>query len=88
MEGLLKIVADLALCKKEKQGLELIIEELNDFIEEASTPLHRVNMEGIITWANKAELDLLGYAKAEYIGMPISNFHADEAVIKDILKRL
>ena len=88
MEGLLKISAELALCKKEKQALELIIEELNDFIEEASTPLHRVNMEGIITWANKAELDLLGYSKAEYIGMPVSNFHVDEAVIKDILQRL
>lgn len=88
MEGLLKISAELALCKKEKQALEGIIEELNDFIEEASTPLHRVNIEGIITWANKAELNLFGYSKAEYIGMPISNFHADQAVIKDILKRL
>ncbi len=33
-------------------------------------------------------MDLLGYAPEEYIGHHISEFHADSAVIDDILKRL
>lgn len=51
-------------------------------------PIHWVDSESIIVWANQAELDLLGYKKEEYIGFPISNFHADQEVIQDILSRL
>lgn len=63
-------------------------EELEDFIENGSIPLHWVNENGIIIWANKAELEALGYTKEEYVGHPIKDFHADEPVINDILKRL
>ncbi len=38
--------------------------------------------------ANRAELDMLGYSREEYVGRPIADFHADEDVICDILKRL
>lgn len=74
--------------EKEKAELEFRIEELNDFIENASMPLHWVDGNGIILWANKAELDSLGFTKEEYIGYPISHFHADQHVIQDILTRL
>ena len=70
------------------KDLEDINEELTDFIENAALPLHWVNGEGIITWANQAELTALGYERDEYIGQPISNFHADQDIISDILKRL
>jgi PAS domain S-box-containing protein len=63
-------------------------EELEDFIENSSVPLHWVDGNGIIVWANKAELDALGYSKEEYIGRNIKEFHADENVIEDILIRL
>lgn len=63
-------------------------EELEDFIEKGSVPLHWVDGNGIIVWANQAELDALGYSREEYIGRPIKNFHVDEPVISDILKRL
>jgi PAS domain S-box-containing protein len=59
--------------------------ELSDFIENASVGLHWVGADGIILWANQAELDLLGYTREEYIGRHIAEFHADEEVIKDIL---
>jgi PAS domain S-box-containing protein len=59
--------------------------ELRDFIENGLTPLHWVDREGHIIWANQAELSLLGYTKEEYIGQPIARFHADEAVISNIL---
>jgi PAS domain S-box-containing protein len=62
--------------------------ELSDFIENASVGLHWVGADGVILWANQAELDLLGYTREEYIGRSITEFHADEEVIGDILRRL
>ena len=50
--------------------------------------LHWVGADGTILWANQAELDLLGYAREEYIGRSITEFHADRDVINDILCRL
>jgi PAS domain S-box-containing protein len=69
-----------ALARREK--------ELLDFVENASEGLHKVAANGIILWANRAELDLLGYAPEEYIGRHIAQFHADEDVINGMLARL
>ena len=62
--------------------------ELVDFFENATVGLHWVGPDGIILRANQAELDMLGYSREEYIGRPVSDFHADEDVICDILQRL
>ena len=64
------------------------VADLDDFIEHGAMPLHWVDPNGIITWANKAELEMLGYTSDEYIGQSITRFHADQDVIGDILKRL
>jgi two-component system sensor histidine kinase VicK len=72
----------------EKKKLELRLEELNDFIENASISLHWVNGSGIIIWANRVELELLGYEKEEYLNQHITKFHADQPAIEDILTRL
>ena len=61
---------------------------LRDFIETSTIGLHWVGADGMILWANQAELDLLGYAREEYIGRNIAEFHADEPVINDMLARL
>ena len=50
--------------------------------------LHWVGPDGTILRANRAELDMLGYSREEYVGRPIADFHADQAVICDILQRL
>ena len=63
-------------------------QELNDFFENAAVGLHWVGPDGIIQRVNQAELDLLGYAKDEYVGRSITEFHADQPVIEDILSRL
>lgn len=68
----------------EKQRSELAM----DFIENGSIGLHWVGPDGTILWANKTELDLLGYTKEEYVGKSIIEFHADRSVIDDILGRL
>ncbi len=44
--------------------------------------------DGTILRANRAELSMLGYEPEEYLGQSISQFHADEHVIQDILARL
>lgn len=62
--------------------------ELLDYFEHANISLHWVDANGIVIWANKTEMDLLGYSKEEYIGQPIAKFHADPPVINDILARL
>ena len=48
--------------------------ELSDFLESATEGLHRVGPDGTILWANKAEMNLLGYEPQEYIGATSLNF--------------
>ncbi len=62
--------------------------ELADFFENATVGLHWVGPDGTILRANRAELDMLGYSREEYVGRPVADFHADQDVICDILKRL
>jgi PAS domain S-box-containing protein len=50
--------------------------------------LHWVGPDGRIIWANRAEMESLGYTREEYIGRHIADFHADSEVICDILSRL
>jgi len=63
-------------------------EAFTDFFEEAPVGLHLVGPGGIILHANRTELELLGYRRDEYIGHHIAEFHADPAVITDILSLL
>jgi PAS domain S-box-containing protein len=63
-------------------------QQLADFFENATVGLHWVGPDGIILRANRAELEMLGYDRDEYVGRPIAEFHADESVICDILRRL
>lgn len=62
--------------------------QLRDYVENATIGLHWVNADGIIIWANDAELRMVGYSRDEYIGHHISEFHAKSEIITDILKRL
>ena len=85
----------IALLQQKAQRLEAEIDqrqaaerELSDFIENALEGLHKVGPDGIILWANKAELQMLGYEEDEYIGRPIGDFHADRQAIDDVLSRL
>ena len=85
----------ITILQQKAQALEAEVErakeaerELSDFVENAPEGLHTVGPDGTIIWANKSELDLLGYADDEYIGHHIAEFHADQEVIDDILRRL
>lgn len=73
---------------RDEEALRRRSEELTDFVENATVGLHWVGPDGTILWANRTELELLGYTREEYIGHHISEFHADSNVINDILHRL
>src|SRR6266849_5317985 len=78
----------IARLQAELETMRARERDLTDFVESASLGLHWVGADGRILWANQAELDLLGYAKEEYLGHHISEFHIDPPVIDDILARL
>jgi PAS domain S-box-containing protein len=85
----------LGLVERELHRLQEVLEAsardqlgLADFFENAAMPQHWVGPDGTILRANQAELDLLGYSREEYIGRQIADFHADQPVIQDILRRL
>eukprot|EP00930_Biecheleria_cincta_P086739 TRINITY_DN7599_c0_g1_i1.p1 TRINITY_DN7599_c0_g1~~TRINITY_DN7599_c0_g1_i1.p1 ORF type:complete len:585 (+),score=92.45 TRINITY_DN7599_c0_g1_i1:60-1814(+) len=63
-------------------------EVFEDFAENGSLSLHTVGADGTILWANREELNNLGYSREEYIGKHIAKFHCDPDVISDILCKL
>lgn len=63
-------------------------EDLQGFIDGASAGIHSVDASGTIIYANKAEMELLGYSKEEYLGRNIFEFHADKAAITNIFDLL
>jgi PAS domain S-box-containing protein len=64
------------------------VSDVEDLFENGAMAIHLVGGDGTILRANRAELDMLGYAPEEYIGHNISEFHADRDTIQDILARL
>ena len=63
-------------------------EELSDFFDNAPVGLHWVGSSGTILRANRAQLEMLGYTSEEYVGHKIVEFHVDEDLIRDVLRRL
>ncbi|HEX7114837.1 MAG TPA: PAS domain S-box protein [Steroidobacter sp.] len=61
--------------------------ELSDFLDNAAVALSKVDANGTLLWANRAELAMLGYRRDEYVGQPIARFHA-EADGQRLLDRL
>jgi PAS domain S-box-containing protein len=62
--------------------------DLTDFLENALVGIHSVDRNGTIVWANRAELELYGYARDEYVGRNIAEFHVEAERIEQLLERL
>jgi PAS domain S-box-containing protein len=86
--GASKIARDITERKRAAEALRAAEQQFRDFAENASVGMHWVGPDGIILWANHAEMAMLGYPPEEYIGRHISEFHAHQPVIEDILRRL
>jgi PAS domain S-box-containing protein len=80
---------DLLETMSEAERQELF-DVLDDFFENAPVALHIVGPDGLIRRANRMELESLGYEHEpeKYIGHHISEFHADQSVIDEMLERL
>jgi PAS domain S-box-containing protein len=63
-------------------------EELSTFLETATVGMHWVARDGLILWANDAELSMLGYGRHEYVGHRLHEFHLDAEALADMLARL
>jgi PAS domain S-box-containing protein len=86
--GAVNMFFDISERKGAEAASRRAEEEFRDFVENANVAMHWVGPDGIILWANRTELDMLGFTAEEYIGHHIAEFHVDEAVIEDILRRL
>ena len=84
----LQLEAEIARRKEAEQTLRRREKEFADFVENAAEGLHRVAGDGTILWANRAELQMLGYSWEEYVGRHIADFHVDADVIAGILTKL
>nr|WP_229510911.1 MULTISPECIES: ATP-binding protein [unclassified Massilia] len=84
----LQLEAEIARRKEAEQTLRRREKEFADFVENAAEGLHRVAGDGTILWANRAELQMLGYSWEEYVGLHIADFHVDADVIAGILTKL
>jgi PAS domain S-box-containing protein len=73
-----------------ERGAEVRLQaaQLAAFVDTAAIGMHRVSSDGIILWVNDAELTTLGYAREEYVGHHIGEFHADHEALASILGRL
>ncbi|MEA2599598.1 MAG: hypothetical protein QOF89_590 [Acidobacteriota bacterium] len=80
--------AEVAKRTQAERSLRRRERELADFLENAVEGLHQVGADGTILWANRAELDMMGYDPDEYIGHHIAEFYVDREVIDDILGKL
>ena len=65
-------------AEQEKTNPFTWLEPIEDFLENSPEAVHLLDESGIILFANKAELNMLGYEKDEYVGHHISEFHADK----------
>ncbi len=74
--------------EKTNSALRTVQNDLIDFVENAVIGMHWVGPDGTILWVNRAELEMLGYTREEYVGHPIAEFHADQERIDEILLRL
>ena len=91
IENLRSLAAEIANRKEVERALRLSAlelrekeltlrqteDELRDFVENGSVALHWVGADGIIRWANRAELEFLGYREDEYRGKAFGDLHVD-----------
>lgn len=88
VKGYVAFINDITEKKKAETKLKSKQQELQDYLDNDMIGQHWVNKDGIIIWANHAEMNMLGYAESEYIGHHISEFHCDKQKLKTVLSRL
>jgi PAS domain S-box-containing protein len=70
------------------QRLERELQDLTDFLDNAIVGLHKIDADGKVMWANRAELEMLGYAPGEFIGRPVADFVVEPGQAASLLARV
>jgi PAS domain S-box-containing protein len=78
---------ELALRRSETE-VRRQAKQLEAFLETAAIWLHRAGPDGIVLWANEAELCALGYSRQQYIGHPLREFFVNAAAADEMMARL
>jgi PAS domain S-box-containing protein len=86
--GFIGSAVDITDRREAEEQIRRSQRDLADFVENATVGLHWVGPDGTILWANRAELEMLGYPAEEYVGRNIAEFHADRPATEEILGRL
>jgi len=86
------LALEVGARQQAEQRLEAVLpseqRELSNFIETAPIGLLWIDRDGTIVWANQAELDLLGYARKDFLGRRIAEFNVTADAPDDFLARL
>jgi len=86
--GASKIARDITERKRAAEAARRAEQEFRDFVENVSVGMHSIDADGIIVWANRTEMEMLGFTREEYIGRHIAEFHVERPLVEDILQRL
>lgn len=78
-------VTDRRLAEEENRAERA---ELENFFENAGVAMCWIDGSGVIRRANRAELELLGYDREDYVGRRMSEFHMDRATGEEVAARL
>jgi two-component system sensor kinase FixL len=84
----LTALSDLTARKQAEEALRRSEHNLSNFFNYAPIGLEWLSAGGSILRANRAQLDLLGYAPEEYLGHFFGEFCTDPAVMRQLLERL
>lgn len=83
------VTLTLTPVEHKQSNFDVDASELIDFFDSAPIALHWLSGEGKVIWANKRELEVLGYSRDEYIGHDIMKFCPDsEETVLEIFKQL
>jgi len=86
--GASTIARDITEKKRVEAELKRKEGELSDFVENATEGLHWADAQRRIIWANRAEMNMLGYPPEEYLGRNIEDFFVDPSAARDAFARL
>jgi PAS domain S-box-containing protein len=79
---------ELERSREAQQALRRREREFAEFLDNASEGIHKVAGDGTILYANRAELEMLGYGWEEYVGHSITEFYVEQQRVEQILTRL
>jgi PAS domain S-box-containing protein len=86
------LTEQVQVMKRDRKSVDLALatsqQGISDFMQNASLGIHWVDRDGIVVWANQAELEMLGYESGEYIGQVLHDFHVDRVAIRSAFQQL